>query len=98
MLVWYVVMATMIYRTTFALDVKTIRRLKNLASHWKVSQAEVLRRALADAEARVRSESDKPNPAALLRNLFASGKGLDPEKAGAYIAEVYEDRKHWRGE
>lgn len=88
----------MIHRTTFALDGKTIRRLKDLAAHWKVSQAEVLRRALADAEARVRSESVKPNPAVMLRDLFASGNGLDPEKAGAYIAEVYEDRKHWRGE
>ena len=98
MLVWYVVMATMIHRTTFALDVNTIRRLKTLAGHWKVSQAEALRRALADADARIRSESVKPNPAAMLRKLFALGHGLDPEKAGAYIAEVYEDRKHWRGE
>jgi hypothetical protein len=91
-------MATMIHRTTFALDSNTIRRLKTLAVHWKVSQAEALRRALAETESRIRSESVKPNPAAMLRDLFASGQGLDPEKAGAYIAEVYEDRKHWRGE
>ena len=91
-------MATMIHRTTFALDLNTIRRLKALAGHWKVSQAAALRRALADAEANIKSESAKPNPAAMLRELFASGRGLDPEKAGAYIAEVYEDRKHWRGE
>ncbi len=34
----------------------------------------------------------------MLRALFASGEGLDLEKGNAYIAEVYEDRKHWRGE
>ena len=78
--------------------VNTIRRLKALVAHWKVSQAEALRRSLAAAEARLKSEPAKPNPAAMLRELFAPGRGLDPKKAGAYIAEVYEDRKRWRGE
>ena len=43
-------MATMIHRTTFALDSDTVRRLKKLASRWQVSQAEVVRRALSQAE------------------------------------------------
>jgi len=30
--------------------------------------------------------------------IFASEGGLDLEMGNAYIAEVYEDRKHWRGE
>ncbi len=34
----------------------------------------------------------------MLRELFATGGGLDFEKGSAYIAEVYEDRKHWRGQ
>lgn len=88
-------MATMTHRTTFALDKTTAIRLKRLAARWQVSQAEVVRRSLADAEKQ--TEARQANPAAKLRELFASGKGLDPKKAGAYIAEVYEDRKQWRG-
>lgn len=88
-------MATMIHRTTFALDEITSKRLKRLAARWHISQAEVVRRSLEEAE---KADEQKPNPVAMLRELFASGQGLDPGKAGAYIAEVYEDRKHWRGE
>ncbi len=89
-------MPTMTHRTTFALDETTAQRLKTLAARWHVSQAEVVRRSVeqakqADAPAR-------PDPAATLRELFATGGGLDPEKGGTYIAEVYEDRKQWRGE
>ena len=89
-------MATMTHRTTFALDLATAKRLKRLSARWQVSQAEVVRRSLEEAEKQV--ESRKPDSVAMLRELFASGRGLDPKKAGAYIVEVYEDRKHWRGQ
>lgn len=67
-----------------------------LAARWRVSQAEVVRRSVEQAENR--TETKKPNPVDMLRELFASGGGLDPEKADSYIAEVYEDRNHWRGQ
>lgn len=86
----------MIHRTTFALDEATSQRLKRLAASWEVSQAEVVRRAIEQAE-NLR-QAERPAPATLLRNLFSSGGGLEAEKADSYIAEVYEDRKHWRGE
>jgi predicted transcriptional regulator len=86
----------MTHRTTFALDQTTAKRLKRLAARWKVSQAEVVRRSVEQAEKAAAPE--KPDPAAMLRELFAKGRGLDLEKGNAYIAEVYEDRKHWRGE
>lgn len=89
-------MATMTHRTTFALDHDTVRRLKKLAARWQVSQAEVVRRALAQAESQ--PEPEKPDPAALLRNLHASGQGLDSQKAELYLTQVYEDRRDWRGE
>lgn len=89
-------MPTMTHRTTFALDEATAQRLKRLAARWDVSQAEVVRRSVAQAENLKPAET--PDPAAMLRALFASGGGLDLEKGNAYIAEVYEDRKHWRGE
>ena len=89
-------MATMTHRTTFALDETTAHRLKRLAARWQVSQAEGVRRSLEKAEEQ--AEMEKPNPVEMLRDLFAAGKGLDPATADSYIAEVYEDRKHWRGE
>ena len=89
-------MPTMTHRTTFALDEATAQRLKRLAARWDVSQAEVVRRSVEQAEKAAAPE--QPDPSARLRALFASGGGLDLEKGNAYIAEVYEDRKHWRGE
>ncbi len=89
-------MATMTHRTSFALDEATARRIKRLAMRWNVSQAEVVRRSVEQAEASAQDE--QPDPVAMLRELFTSGGGLDPEIGSAYIAEVYEDRKHWRGE
>ena len=86
----------MTHRTTFALDKATARRLKKLAVQWKVSQAEVVRRAVEQAESA--ATAAKPDPVAMLRRLHEKGGGLDPQKAEAYLAEVYEDRKHWRGE
>lgn len=85
----------MTHRTTFALDEATAQRLKRLAARWKVSQAEVVRRSVEQAENF--KEAADSDPAAMLRALFSSGGGLDLEKGNAYIAEVYEDRKHWRG-
>ena len=87
---------TMTHRTTFALDEATAQRIKRLAARWEVSQAEVVRRSVAQAENLTQAENS--DPATLLRNLFSSGGGLQDDKAESYIAEVYQDRKHWRGE
>ena len=88
-------MATMTHRTTFALDGETIRRLKRLAARWQVSQAEVVRRAVAQAESQ--PEPQTTDPVAMLRQLLEAGQGLDPKKAESYLAQVYADRKRWRG-
>ena len=88
-------MQTMQYRTTFAFDGDTMRRLKNLASRWQVSQAEVVRRALSQAESR--RLPDTPDPITALKLYHAQG-GLDRKKAEAYLYEVRETRKHCRGE
>lgn len=88
-------MPAMTHRTTFALDGVTATRLKRLASIWQVSQAEVVRRAVAQAESA--AASIKPDPVVLLRDYHAKG-GLDRAKAEAYLVEVDENRKHWRGQ
>lgn len=86
----------MTHRTTFALDGVTANRLKKLAKRWEVSQAEVVRRAIEKAD--VPPEAVKPDPVAMLKALHAKGGGLSRAKADAYLAEVYEDRQHWRGQ
>jgi hypothetical protein len=89
-------MPLMTHRTTFALDKATAKRLKRLAALWRVSQAEVVRRAVAQAEAAVNAA--KPDPVALLQALHAAGRGLGADSAETYLKEVREDRRRWRGE
>ena len=89
-------MAIMTHRTTFALDEQSIQRLKHLSSRWQVSQAEVIRRSLEQAEQCARQTSK--DPVSLLEQLHANGAGLLAEDAARYISEVQADRKQWRNE
>lgn len=84
-------MAQMTYRTTFALDQKTATRIRELALEWNVSQAEVIRRAVANA-----GSPPKPDPVVMLANLHRDGGGLSEESAHEYLHEVRRDRKQWR--
>ncbi len=87
-------MPIMTHRTTFALDDATAQRLKRLAIRWNVSQAEVVRRAVAHSE---QAESPpKPDRISLLKAYHAKG-GMDPDRADKWLAEIRENRKHWRG-
>lgn len=86
-------MPTMTHRTTFALDDATAQRLKRLAARWNVSQAEVVRRAVARSEQA--EESLKPDRISLLKAYHAKG-GMDQTRADQWIREIKEDRKHWR--
>jgi len=85
-------MATMTHRSTFALDEATTQRIRNLSTLWQVSQAEVIRRAVAQADA----PPAKPDPLALLEQLHLSAQGLTAGDAGAYLAEIRADRQQWR--
>lgn len=87
-------MATMIHRTTFALDEPSTIRLKRLAARWRVSQAEVVRRSLEQAEKN--TDSGKPDAITMLRQLHENAQGIDPAAADEWLAEIREDRKHWR--
>jgi hypothetical protein len=86
-------MPTMTHRTSFALDEITARRLKRLAARWGVSQAEVVRRAVEQAEKS--GEPAKPDPISLLKAYHAKG-GLELSRAKKWIREIQEDRKRWR--
>jgi predicted transcriptional regulator len=96
MMVFHDGMASLTHRTTFSFDHGTVCRLKNLATRWHVSQAEVIRRALAQAEKE--PSAIQPDPIEMLASLHHSGRGLSREIADAYVEEVYEGRREWRGE
>jgi Arc/MetJ-type ribon-helix-helix transcriptional regulator len=81
------------YRTSFALDGRTIERLRRLSARWKVSQAEVVRRAVEIAERQDRDAASEVREQ--LQSYRASGK-LNPQEADAYLEEVREDRRQWR--
>jgi hypothetical protein len=88
----YYGMATMTHRTTFALDEATVMRIRRLAEQWNVSQAEVIRRAVAQT-----AGTQSPDPIALLDALHGIGGGLRGEDAAAYLAAAREARRAWRG-
>ena len=84
----------MTHRCTFSLDEATTNRIRRLAAQWDVSQAEVIRRAVANAE----DPATKPDPSVLLRQLQDSGGGLTEAAAQSYLSEVRSDRKRWRSQ
>lgn len=84
----------MTYRTTFALDGETKARLSKLSVIWHVSRAEVVRRALKEAEQK--ENQRKPDAIGLLQAVHESGQGLDSETADQYLYDVRDDRKQWR--
>ena len=88
-------MATMTHRTTFVLDNRTIDRLKRLAGTWHISQAEVVRRAIALADEKATTETDTT---ALLRSIHNSGNLLAREQAEEYLADIHANRSSWRGD
>lgn len=80
------------HRTTFTLDETSIRLLKDLARRWQVSQAEVVRRAIARAAAEASQER-----AALVQRLqsYQAQASLPPADAERYLNEVAEQRAEW---
>lgn len=86
-------MKTMTHRTTFALDQEAAQRLRRLSEAWQVSQAEVVRRALAIAES---AEPKTLNAGTILRKLHESGNGLEHDLAVRYLSDVQQGRREWR--
>ncbi len=84
----------MTHRTSFALDERTAQRIKRLAARWNVSQAEVVRRSVEQAE--TASAASKPDAIALLKQLHAKDGGIDKARADRWVQEIHEDRKRWR--
>jgi hypothetical protein len=87
-------MATMTHRTTFALDESTAKRIRSLAALWKVSQAEVVRRVVSQADL----PSKVVDPVAQLQQLHSGGGGMSSKMAEDYLTKIRKDRRQWRGE
>ena len=56
-----------------------------------MSQAEVIRRVVAQAAAPAR-----PNPEQLLDELLRDGGGISVEAAEEYLAQAHDARREWR--
>ena len=85
-------MPIMTHRTIFALDEATVERLKRLARLWSVSQTEVVRRAIEEAERR--DSRAEAAPLERLRAYHRAG-GLDKAQAENCLAEAAEARAEW---
>jgi predicted transcriptional regulator len=84
-------MAITSVRSTYSLDVETMRRIDNLARRWEVSKSEVLRRAIRMAD----EQSAGSERVTLLRELQRNAN-LTAEQVETWVAEVRAERDHWR--
>ena len=89
---YYTVMASTTIRSTYALDVETVRALERMAQRWKVSKSEALRRAIRAAAAH--GSPDTSNPLEALDRLQRS-LNLTPAKARAWAQKNRAERKAW---
>ena len=83
-------MAIMTIKSTYSLDVDTVRQLENLATHWNTSKSGALRRAIRSAAAGVNSGHNEALDALdRLQDMLA----LDHDSAHAWTNEVLQERE-----
>ena len=80
----------MTIKSTYSLDVDTVRQLDNLAKHWNTSKSGALRRAIRSAAAGVRLDHNEALDALdHLQDMLA----LDHDSASAWADEAMQERK-----
>ena len=83
-------MATITIKSTYSLDVETVRQLEELAKRWNTSKSGALRRAIQSAAKQVRSDRHEALDALdRLQSLLA----LDRESAQDWADEVRQERR-----
>jgi len=83
-------MATVTVRSTYSLDLETVRRLEDLAKRWNTSKSGALRRAIKVASEQARPASNEKLEALHeLQRLLA----LDAQSAAEWCREVEEERR-----
>ena len=83
-------MAITTIRSTYALDVETVRVLDRIAHRWGVSKSEALRRAIRAAEAQ---KPPAANDALRALDRLQRSLQLAPAKAKAWAARARIERK-----
>jgi len=85
-------MAITTIRSTYALDVETVRALERIAQRWQVSKSEALRRAIRAAASEQPATARKALDA--LDGLQQS-LNLTPAKARAWTRQARAERRAW---
>ena len=83
-------MAAQTVKTTYALDVETVRRLDDLARRWNVSRSEALRRAIRTAS--VETDAEALTPIQALDRVQRS-LGLTPQRTARWAAATRAERR-----
>jgi hypothetical protein len=79
-------------RTSMALDGWTIGTLKQLSEKWKISKAEVIRRAVRQLNEQAELEDRAPTPLEAL-DWLQNGGGLMADEAAQFRAEISANRE-----
>jgi hypothetical protein len=87
-------MARTSVKSTYALDVETIRKLERVAARWRVSKSEVLRRAIDAVDREL--PAIEPSPLEALDELQKS-LNLSPSQVRKWSHEVREERTRTSG-
>jgi hypothetical protein len=83
-------MAITTIKSTYALDVPSVRALEEMARVWKVSKSEALRRAIRSAAER---ETGRADDALGALESLQRALALTPTKARAWSARVGKERR-----
>ncbi len=83
-------MAITTIRSTYALDVASVRALERLARRWRVSKSEALRRAILGA---THLPADRHTDALAALDELQSGLALDRDRAKAWADEARRERR-----
>ncbi len=88
---YFMSMATSVIKTTYALDLETVRALEELARRWDVSKSEALRRAIRASA----SPAHAAAPAEPIRALdrLQEAVRLAPRDAARWSASVRAERR-----
>ncbi len=86
-------MATMTIKSTYSLDVDTVRQLESLAKHWNTSKSAALRRAIGSAAAGVHSDRNEALEALEALDDLQDMLALDQDSAHAWVDEIMRERK-----
>ena len=81
-------MASSKIKSTYSLDVETVRHLEGMARRWNVSKSEALRRAILAA-----AEMEVPDEAALLAlDQLQQSMNLTEEQSAAWTKRIRAER------